>query len=530
MSVPYRNFAAMKQRIDQLLEEMSTGLYDKQTECALVLLSAIAGESILLLGPPGIGKSLIARRAKAVFKNAKSFEYLMSRFSTPDEIFGPVSIRKMKDEDKYERNVDGYMPTADVVFLDEIWKAGPAIQNSLLTAINEKIYRNGEKDIKLPMKVLIGASNELPDSDAGLEALWDRFIVRMVCEGISKRADFEKMILDDQVNTNLSIKRSVSEKEYHQWQSEILNVNVPLNILDSINSIREALKAVTIQHTDENGETENESCSVYVSDRRWKIIIRLLRTSALMQGRNSVIHSDLLLLKFCLWQEIEHIEPINKIIIRSIFKESTLALLNLKKEIKDYLRNLKENQAYSKIIIQDPNDKKKIFDRFYYHVLDHGIGNTCIAIADYVNVPIKTSVNRGLGEHGIIYQEKTGDKRYIIRLYDPIYRSSSFPEGWRLTNLMRDNEYLYLDGVKYEIEKIGDEDKQTIPNNQLEPPKDFYKEIEDICTQIKNTQKGLASNLFYNPKDQKYICDFVDKLNKEIAITRISISKTFSDE
>ena len=92
-------------------------------------------------------------------------------------------------------------------------------------------------------------------------------------------------------------------------------------------------------------------------------------------------------------------------------------------------------------------------------------------------MPLKTSVNRGLGEHGIIYQEKTGDKRYIIRLYDPIYRSSSFPEGWRLTNLMRDNEYLYLDGVKYEIEKIGDEDKQTIPNNQLEPPKDFYKEI-----------------------------------------------------
>ena len=529
-SDPYCNFAAMKQRIDQLLGEMSAGLYDKETECALVLLTAIAGESILLLGPPGIGKSLIARRTKAIFKNARSFEYLMSRFSTPDEIFGPVSIRKMKEEDKYERSIDGYMPTADIVFLDEIWKAGPAIQNSLLTAINEKIYRNGDKDIKLPMKVLIGASNELPDTDAGLEALWDRFIVRMVCEGISKRADFEKMILDEQVNTNLSIKRPVSEKEYHQWQSEIIKVNVPQNILDAINSIREALKAVTIQHTDEDGEIEDESMFVYVSDRRWKKIIRLLRTSAFMQGRNTVIQSDLLLLKYCLWQETEHIEPVNKIIIRSIFTESTQAVLNLKKELNDYLRNIKEDQAFSKIIMQEPNDKKKIIDRFYYHVLDHGIGKTYIAIADFVNVPLKTSVKHRLGEHGIIYQEKTGGKRSIIRLYNPKNRSSSFPEGWRLTKLMRDNDDIYLDGVKYKIETIRDDEEQSVPFSKLQPPKDFYHEIEEICAQIKYIQNGLASNLFYNPEDKKYISDFVDKINKEIAITRVNISKTFSDE
>ena len=520
----------MKQRIDQLLGEMSAGLYDKDTECALVLLTAIAGESILLLGPPGIGKSLIARRTKAIFKNAKSFEYLMSRFSTPDEIFGPVSIRKMKEEDKYERNIDGYMPTADVVFLDEIWKAGPAIQNSLLTAINEKIYRNGEKEIKLPMKVLIGASNELPASDEGLEALWDRFIIRMVCGGIKNRNDFDKMILDDQVNLSPSIKCAVTEKEYHHWQSDLLKINVPHNILDAINSIREALKAVTIQHTDENVETENEPIFVYVSDRRWKKIIRLLRTSALMQGRNTVIHSDLLLLKYCLWQEIEHIEPVNKIIIRSIFTESTQAVLNLKKELNDYLRNLKENQAYSKILVQEPNDKKKIFDRFYYHVLDHGIGNTYIAIADFVNVPLRTSLNHGLGEHGIIYQEKTGDKRYLIRLYDPKNRSSSFPEGWRLTSLMRDNDDIYLDGVKYKIEVISDNEEQPVPFSKLKPPKDFYHEIEEICAQIKYIQNGLSSNLFYNPEDKKYISDFVDKLNKEIAITRVNISKSFSDE
>ena len=530
MSDTYRNFAHMKQRIQELLKEMSAGLYDKHTECALVLLTAIAGESILLLGPPGIGKSLIARRTKSVFKNAKSFEYLMSRFSTPDEIFGPVSIRKMKDEDKYERNIEGYMPNADVVFLDEIWKAGPAIQNSLLTAINEKIYRNGEKDIHLPMKVLIGASNELPASDEGLEALWDRFIIRMVCGGITKRDDFEKMILDDLVNLSPSIKCSVSEKEYRQWQSEIVKVNIPQVILDAINSIREALKAVTIQHTDENGEDENESRFVYVSDRRWKKIIRLLRTSALMQGRDNVILSDLLLLKYCLWQEIEQIEPINKIIIGSIFTECTLAILNLKNEIKDYMRKKREHQAYSKIMIQDPNNKMKIYDRFYYHVLAHGDGETYIAIADFVNVPYVDPTKRRLGERGLVYREHTDEPKSMIRLYDPKNRTGSLPEGWRLTNLMRDDDHIYLDGVKYEMEKIGDDEKQTSPNNQLEPPKDFYNEIEDICTQIKNIQNGLASNMFYNPGDKKDIRDFVEKLNKEIAITRVDVSKTFSDE
>ena len=106
----------IRNRIQQLLTAINQGVYEKDTELSLSLLAALAGESVLLLGPPGVAKSMVARRLKSAFKGAKAFEYLMSRFSTPDEIFGPISINRLKEFDKYERAIDGYLPTASVVF------------------------------------------------------------------------------------------------------------------------------------------------------------------------------------------------------------------------------------------------------------------------------------------------------------------------------------------------------------------------------------------------------------------------------
>ena len=206
----------MKERIQALLQELNKGIYEKETELAMSLLAALAGESVILLGPPGVAKSMVARRLKSAFKNAKSFEYLMSRFSTPDEIFGPVSISKLKDADKYERNTEGYLPNADVVFLDEIWKAGPAIQNTLLTVINEKLFRNGDKEMKLPLKLLVSASNELPAQGEGLEALWDRFIIRIECSNIRQERNFSAMLLDNDSEKEVEVTSSlqISDDEY----------------------------------------------------------------------------------------------------------------------------------------------------------------------------------------------------------------------------------------------------------------------------------------------------------------------------
>lgn len=188
-----------KEHVCKLIEWMSQSVYEKEQIIAIALLCAIAGENMFLLGPPGTAKSMVASRLKMVFKDGKSFDYLMSRFSTPDEIFGPISISQLKNEDKYERLTNGYLPEADVVFLDEIWKAGPSIQNTLLTVINEHIFHNGGRVIRTPMKVLIAASNELPAKDEGLEALWDRFLMRMVSNCIESDTVFFKMLKSNDV-------------------------------------------------------------------------------------------------------------------------------------------------------------------------------------------------------------------------------------------------------------------------------------------------------------------------------------------
>ena len=227
------------QRIRLLLSEMNRGVYEKETEISLSLLAALAGESILLLGPPGVAKSMVARRLKEAFVNAEAFEYLMSRFSTPDEIFGPVSISRLKESDKYERVTEGYLPTADVVFLDEIWKAGPAIQNTLLTVINEKLFRNGDKELKLPLKLLVAASNELPAQGEGLEALWDRFLIRVICTCVKEEEEFYKMLLDDDnERERRSLEGQISDEEYAGWQKEIGKVTVSPEVLPCITAMR----------------------------------------------------------------------------------------------------------------------------------------------------------------------------------------------------------------------------------------------------------------------------------------------------
>ena len=327
----------LSQRIQQLLRGLCEGLYEREDSIRLALLSAVAGESIFLLGPPGVGKSLVARRLKHAFKDGVSFEYLMSKFSTPDEVFGPVSIKKLKDEDKYERLTEGYLPQANVVFLDEIWKAGPAIQNALLTILNEKIYRNGQDDMQVNLRGIITASNELPPANQNLAPIWDRFLIRLELDNIRQYQHFLSMIVDtkDVYEDNIPAEVKLKEVELKAWDTTIDKVEVPAEVLNTIQVIKAKME--------ERYRKDSLSSALIINDRRWKKIVRLLRSSAFLNGRSKVDLMDCFLMRHCLWARPSDQERINELIQDTIRQHGYTLAINLqliKAEIDDFQQDV----------------------------------------------------------------------------------------------------------------------------------------------------------------------------------------------
>lgn len=317
---------SITQRINKILDVLNEGIHERDEILAVSLLSALSDQNIFLLGPPGTAKSLISRRLSHVFESKSYFEYLMQRFSTPEEVFGPVSISELK-KDNYKRKTHGFLPKADFAFLDEIWKSSPAILNTLLTVINEKVFRNGVNIETVPLKVLISASNETPPPNQGLEALYDRFLVRLFVPPMRNKDNFNELLQTKPTASSVNIEDhlKITHIEWEEWASKINDVNLSEDTLNVIHGIRLALKE------------SKDDLSVYVSDRRWQRAAMLLKASAFFCGREETNIIDTLLLRHCLWTNESNrkrvIEIVESVVLNNGFcMELDIESLDLSKE------------------------------------------------------------------------------------------------------------------------------------------------------------------------------------------------------
>jgi MoxR-like ATPase len=270
-------------RLRGLLATLEAGLLERATEVRLALLGALAGEHILLIGPPGTAKSELARRLHRVFEDASYFERLLTRFSTPEELFGPLSLRALED-DRYERLTAGFLPTAGIAFLDEVFKANSAILNALLTLLNEREFDNGIGRTRTPLISVIAASNEVP-ADEALQAFHDRFLLRLPIAPVSD-ASFEALLRlkpaeDHTARTARATRnaRPTALTAIERADITLASADVPLSAeaVEAMQALRRWLGAQQIT----------------LSDRRWRLWVGLMRTAAATEGRPQVDALDL---------------------------------------------------------------------------------------------------------------------------------------------------------------------------------------------------------------------------------------------
>jgi len=302
------NKYTLREKIEKNLEILNNGLVGKEKVMKLGLLSILSGENMILVGPPGTAKSEISRRLREILADSGSetyFEYLFTKFTTPEEIFGPLSIKQLQN-DKFERNTEGYMPSSRIVFLDEIFKANSSILNTLLTILNERVFHNGLKREKTPLISLIGASNELPFENDELTALYDRFLMRAVVGYVS---DDEIEMLLDIKETDMEIPAEIkfTESDLNEIRNESEKVRVTFGIKKTIMQIRQDYNKIFAEDNHE-----------IISDRKLVKMVKLLKISAYLNGRDKVDFSDLMLLTNCLWNNPENIEKVTKLVLEVV--------------------------------------------------------------------------------------------------------------------------------------------------------------------------------------------------------------------
>ncbi|EAI8646564.1 TPA: BspA family leucine-rich repeat surface protein [Campylobacter lari] len=455
-------------KIQNIIQELNKGLLERDEVIKLVLLAFFSGKSIFLYGPPGTAKSMITRRSALAFgEDNHFFTYLMNRFSTPEEVFGPIDIKALK-ENKLKRVTKGYLPCANFAFLDEIWKSSPAILNTLLTIINEKIYKDGEDNIEVPLYGLICASNEFPAANQGLETLYDRMLIRYEVLPLEQRESFENLV-QKRKQEPINLQEFISLDDLHIIQTKSQEICFSKEALEILLNIKSDIEL-------HNQNLEDIDELIYISDRRYKSVAELLAVCAYLNDRKEILPIDLALLEHCLWSNEK-----DKIIIKEILQKN-LSFSNDFIKIKNAILDL-ENKFDT--VIQNKKkslqEKQKSSDNF---------------------LPKLQSIQKNI----IDLEQKIQEKQKELNIFLSDYSYKTYLSYFNKLSENIKYESMKIEQILYNINIIKNQKHKTY--------KYFPKNKEELIDLINNQHVNLGdinvsnitdmSNLFNNSKRKDF--------------------------
>ncbi len=283
---------ALSARFQQLVANLQGSFAERDAVIEGMVCAALAGEHVLLLGPPGTAKSALTRQFCGAVEGAQYFEWLLSKFSAPEELFGPISLSGLK-ADRFERITTGKLPQAHVAFLDEIFKANSGVLNTLLTALNERKFHNGSGAADIPLRMVVGASNELPEGPE-LGALYDRFLVRYMVDRVRTPNAFFSVLTgtEEEPETELNL------VGWDEARAQVRKVAFPLSTQQAFWQLRQEL-----------GKE-----GIHPSDRRLKRAVKLVKANAWMSGDAEAGEEHMGVLADVLWDAPEQREAVAKVV------------------------------------------------------------------------------------------------------------------------------------------------------------------------------------------------------------------------
>ena len=501
--------------LNKLLDELNNGLYEKERSIRLTLLAVLAGESTFMLGEPGTAKSLVARRISEAFEDSqkdgeiKFFDYLMNQFSTPEEIFGPISIQELKN-DKYIRKTENYLPKAQFAFLDEIWKANPAIQNALLTILNEKIFRNGVQVEKVPLIGFMSASNELPEKGKGLEAIFDRFLVRILEKPIADNDNFRKMIsAERKMDATISKELQLSEAIIQTILNESEAVEISDDCFNIIDSIRKILAK-------KNTEINDEDEKYLVSDRRWKKIANLMCVSAYCNNRIETDIMDATLIADCIWNTETQEGDVKQIVADAIKAYG----VKCKSNVKDLKSKVKEfegkvDDSFYEEEITEPQEIVKLINRINFYEVKSLNSND--KTPHYISCNQFDSENYySWNKNKIYYLDSRSRDNEITATYDSAKRIYTLDDGRKFQ--------IQMTGGTAELVKRTDISQQmmaatikSFDDDANKLSKEINNTIQQIDKDIKDLKKQYNNNLFSDSEKYSEIV-FKEQINAKTVL------------